>query len=149
MTFGERLRTLIQKKRITQQELADALDIPRNTIWRWINNKATPESNNLQALATFLCVSVDDLLHDPPQHNDGWVLQFKVAHELSEEVIDLSKNVPVECSITATPKGAYLTLGGGWNLWTKENKKLLLKQIDKFFSTVQQNGIAFGGLPES
>ncbi len=148
-TFGEKLRRLLKQQRLSQQELADALDIPRNTVWRWVNDKTTPESNKLQSLATLLHVSVDDLLNNSAPDHRGWVLQIKVAHEFKEEVIDLSKDVPIECSITATPKGAYFTLGGNWGLWTEDNKKSLIKQINKFFSTVQQNGIALGGIKKS
>ena len=63
-TFGEKLRRLLKQQRLSQQELADALDIPRNTVWRWVNDKTTPESNKLQSLATLLHVSVDDLLNN-------------------------------------------------------------------------------------
>ena len=111
--FGERLRKLIKKQGLTQQDLADALDISRNTVWRWINDKATPESYILQNLATVLHVSIDDLLNDSPPDNSGrWVLSITVRQELKEEVIDLAKPIPEISTVVTANTGAYIALGG-------------------------------------
>ena len=146
--FGERLRTFRKKAGLTQEELAEMLGLSYMTVRRWEAGKVTPRIDDIKALAKALNVSENDLLNDSAPDSGGWVLQIKVAHEFKEEVIDLSKDVPVECSITATPKGAYFTLGGNWSLWTEKNKKNLIKQINKYFATVQQNGISFGALPK-
>ena len=103
-TFGNRLRSLIQQKGLTQQELADALDLPRNTIWRWINEKATPRGNILLNLATFLQVSVDDLLNDsPPEHSGEWTIHINVADKFTKEEINLTGNIQPIAQITVTP----------------------------------------------
>ena len=149
--FAQRLKTLRKKAGLTQPELADLIGVHETTIRRWENdyaNSSKPNIGYIQALAKALNVSENDLLNDSAPPSEGWVLQIKIEHSLKEEVIDMRKNVPVQCSITATPEGAYLTLGGHWSLWTDENKKELIKQINKFFGTVQQNGIALGGLPK-
>ena len=146
--FAQRLKTLRKKAGLTQEQLANILDVSYMTIRRWEWGKGTPRLEEIKALAKALNVSENDLLNDPAPPSEGWVLQIKIEHSHQEEVIDMRKNVPVQCSITATPEGAYLTVGGHWSLWTDENKKELIKQINKFFGTVQQNGIALGGLPK-
>ena len=149
-TLGERIRKLRKKARLTQEQLAEAVDVHLNTVSRWENGELIPKTLKLKAIAAALGVTEADLLNDSPPENGGWVLTVKVAPALTEEeeVIDMRKSVPVKCSITSTPEGAFLTLGGSWELWTTENKDELIKQLNKFFETVQQNGIALGGLPK-
>lgn len=146
-TFGQRLKALLKRARLSQQQIADELDIPRNTVWRWLNDKATPESNNLQRLATLLQVSVDELMNGSPEQPGQWVLQIRIAHEFREEVIDMRRGIPRKASITTTPEGGYLCLGGDYTLWTDDNNfKKFIADIKKFRETVIQNGIALGGI---
>ena len=60
-----KLRELLERSKISQQELADNLDLPRNTVWRWVNGKATPNGVMLQKIADLLGVSVDEILNGP------------------------------------------------------------------------------------
>ncbi|MDR2523728.1 MAG: helix-turn-helix domain-containing protein [Synergistaceae bacterium] len=60
-----RLANFLERKGLTQQALADELDIPRNTVRRWVNKKATPNAEMLQKLAYFFNVPVDELLNGP------------------------------------------------------------------------------------
>lgn len=148
-SFGERLRMLIQKQKLTQQELADALDIPRNTVWRWVNNKATPETNKLQKLATLLHVSVDDLLNDQPLDNlEDWILTIRISHD-NEEVLNLPRGViPTACEILTNRTGGYVQLGGRYELWADDDKfSQLIKDLKAIRSSVIQNGKALGCLP--
>ena len=146
--FAQRLKTLRKKAGLTQEQLAETISLSLKTIQRWEKGERQPRIEEIKSLAKALNVLENDLLNDPAPPSEGWVLQIKIEHSHHEEVIDMRKNVPVQCSITATPEGAYLTVGGHWSLWTDENKKELIKQINKFFGTVQQNGIALGGLPK-
>lgn len=61
-TFGERLKLLRNEKKLLQKELADRLDIPRNTISSWEAGYRMPEINTAQKLADFFEVSLDYLL---------------------------------------------------------------------------------------
>ncbi len=148
--FGERLRKLIKKQGLTQQDLADALDISRNTVWRWINDKATPESYILQNLATVLHVSVDDLLNDSPPDNSGrWVLSITVRQELKEEVIDLAKPIPEISTVVTANTGAYIALGGNYDLWaSNEGFASIVKELKKLRDGVLQQGRSRGFLPD-
>lgn len=150
MTFGERLRYLLQKRKITQQELADELDIPRNTIWRWINDKTTPESNNLQILATFLQMSVDGLLNDQPEQSEDWTITIRIADNFEKEEIDLTGNIQPVAQITATPKGCAFTIQADWSML--ENKKGLEQLFKRFikdtYPSIRGNGVALGGIKD-
>ena len=148
-TFGQRLRQLLKKEKLSQQEVADELNIPRNTVWRWINNQATPESNNLHKLAALLHITVDELLNGAPEQG-GWVLQIKIATEFKEEIIDMrAKVLPSISNLTCTPQGACLTLSANYDLWGDIKQfKAFIKQLEQGRNLVLQNGKALGGIKE-
>ena len=148
-TLGERLRRLIKHEKLSQQEVADKLNIPRNTVWRWINDQATPESNNLHKLATLLHITTDELLNGVPEQG-GWVLQIKIATEFKEEIIDMrGNNIPIISNLTCTPKGGGFSLYGDYDMWTDTKKfKALIKQLEQARNLVLQNGKALGGIKE-
>ena len=60
--FGLRLRELREKKRLSQQQLADWLGLTRSSISTYENNTQTPPAYTLFRLADIYGVSVDYLL---------------------------------------------------------------------------------------
>ena len=60
--FGLRLRELREKKRLSQQQLADWLGLTRSSINNYENNTQTPPADTLVRLADIYGVSVDYLL---------------------------------------------------------------------------------------
>ena len=62
MTFGERLYELRKDKNISQEELADLLDVSRQSISKWENDKAYPEMTRLLFMSDFFGVSLDYLM---------------------------------------------------------------------------------------
>lgn len=62
MTFGERLYKLRNEKNISQEELAELLDVSRQSISKWENNKAYPEMTRLLFLSDYFQISLDDLM---------------------------------------------------------------------------------------
>ena len=62
MTFGERLYELRNKKNISQEELAEVLDVSRQSISKWENDKAYPEMTRLLFMSDYFEVSLDYLM---------------------------------------------------------------------------------------
>lgn len=62
MTFGEQLSKARKEKSFTQEELAEKLNLSRQTILRWEKNQVFPDISNLKAVAHVLDVSFDYLL---------------------------------------------------------------------------------------
>ena len=60
--FGLRLREPREKKRLSQQQLADWLGLTRSSISNYENNTQTPPADTLVRLADIYGVSVDYLL---------------------------------------------------------------------------------------
>ena len=62
MTFGERLYELRNKKNISQEDLAEVLDVSRQSIPKWENDKAYPEMTRLLFMSEYFDVSLDYLM---------------------------------------------------------------------------------------
>ena len=62
MAFADNLYYLRKKHRITQEELADSLDVSRQSVSKWETGEAYPETEKLIALCDRFGVSLDDLL---------------------------------------------------------------------------------------
>ncbi|MDE5756205.1 MAG: helix-turn-helix domain-containing protein [Clostridia bacterium] len=62
MTFGERLYQLRKQKYISQEELADTLNLSRQSISKWELDQTYPDIDNLVRLAEYFEVSVDYLV---------------------------------------------------------------------------------------
>lgn len=62
MTIGERIRDARKTNRITQEKLAELLEVSRVTISSWENGENTPTVDNIIALSEVLRVSTDYLL---------------------------------------------------------------------------------------
>ena len=57
--FGKQLKKIILEKNITQQELADKLNIARPMISNWMNGFRNPSLASIQKIANALDVSID------------------------------------------------------------------------------------------
>ena len=62
MRFGERLYKLRSDKNISQEELAELLDVSRQSISKWENDKAYPEMTRLLFMSDYFDVSLDYLM---------------------------------------------------------------------------------------
>lgn len=62
MEFHEKLQRLRKKKRLTQEELAQALYVSRTAISKWESGRGYPSIDSLKAIAKFFGVTIDELL---------------------------------------------------------------------------------------
>lgn len=60
----ECLRRLRKEKGLTQRELADDLNITQQSVYKYENNKSTPNAEILQIISDYFQVSIDDLVED-------------------------------------------------------------------------------------
>ena len=62
MNFSENLRRLRKAKDIKQEALAEAMNVSRQTVSKWENGTAMPDFKELNALAEYFGVTMDELL---------------------------------------------------------------------------------------
>lgn len=60
--LGENLKNIRKRKGMTQDELAERLNVVRQTVSKWENNLSVPDAQILQRIAEILDVSVSELL---------------------------------------------------------------------------------------
>lgn len=64
MSLPEKLASLRKQKGLTQQNLAETLNVSRQAVSRWEVGAAVPTTDNLRVLSELYSVSVDYLLSD-------------------------------------------------------------------------------------
>ena len=62
MEFYEKLQELRKSRKLTQEELAEALYVSRTAISKWESGRGYPSIASLKAIAGFFSVSIDELL---------------------------------------------------------------------------------------
>lgn len=64
MRFGDKLREIRKQRGLTQEELAELLNVSRQAISKWESGNGYPETEKLIILSRELNISLDYLLHD-------------------------------------------------------------------------------------
>ena len=62
MDLGKKLMTMRNEKNLSQEQLAEKLNVTRQTISNWENGKFYPDIDSLVNLSKFFNVSLDNLL---------------------------------------------------------------------------------------
>lgn len=62
MTFGERLYQIRKEANLSQEELAELMDVSRQSVSKWESDKAYPEMTRLLFLSDYFHVSLDYLM---------------------------------------------------------------------------------------
>ena len=64
MTFNEKLLSLRRKSGFSQEELAEKIDVSRQSISKWEMNQAVPQIDKVLMLCKLFNISADALLRD-------------------------------------------------------------------------------------
>ena len=77
VTFGQRLYELRKTKNISQEELAELLDVSRQSISKWENDKAYPEMTRLLFMSEYFAVSLDYLMRGTEETREDVTGNYK------------------------------------------------------------------------
>ena len=64
MKLGDKILMLRKKEGLSQEQLAEKLDVSRQAISRWESGSALPDASNIRQLSKVFAVSADYLLND-------------------------------------------------------------------------------------
>ena len=64
MTLGEKLQTLRRSRGLSQEQLAEILEVSRQAVSKWEKGTSDPSTSNLCALAKLYGIPVEELLHE-------------------------------------------------------------------------------------
>lgn len=62
MEFSNNLRKIRKSKKLSQEDIADAIGISRQAVAKWENGSAYPDIDNLILLSEMLCMTIDSLV---------------------------------------------------------------------------------------
>ena len=62
ITIGLRLKVFRQTQKLSQEQLAEKLNVSRQAITKWENDKGIPDVDNIIAISKLLEISIDELL---------------------------------------------------------------------------------------
>ena len=80
MNFSEKLQILRKNKGLTQEALADKLNVSRQAVAKWESGETLPDLDKCRILAELFGVSLDDLANYEPEQNLGLGLPPKGKH---------------------------------------------------------------------
>ena len=116
--IAERLQKIRKEHGYSQEQLADELGVSRQAVSKWERGEASPDTDNLIALARLYNITVDELLYEEffrqppakdgtPDTGDG---EIKPRHY--DKVTGLVAGITVMLSLIA-----YIVMGCVWDLW--------------------------------
>lgn len=127
MELGKKIKYLRTKQGITQEALAEKMNVSRSAIAKWEANNGIPEIGNLKAMSQIFGVSIDVLLDENISLDKSDVTEEKVFSERERTASDCSEY-----------KGHYYNIDlCGWNdgvynaLILGEDDKFLFYQLEK------------------
>lgn len=71
MNLGENIYRLRTEKNLSQGDLADALDVSRQSVSKWENNSAVPELDKLMKMAAIFEISLDVLVSNSTEQKQS------------------------------------------------------------------------------
>lgn len=109
--IAERLQALRKEHGYSQEQLADELGVSRQAVSKWERGEASPDTDNLIALAKLYGVTVDEVLFNKSTSKPA--LQAKPERrQRSTEASGAAAGIAVMLSCVA-----YFIMGGIWGLW--------------------------------
>ncbi|WP_228459611.1 helix-turn-helix domain-containing protein [Priestia megaterium] len=62
MELGEQLQRLREQKNMSREELAQEMNVSRQAVYKWENNKGYPDIENLIKLSELYEITLDELI---------------------------------------------------------------------------------------
>ena len=129
-TIGEMISSLRKEKGMTQNELAEKMNVTDKAVSKWERDLSCPDINTISKLANILDVSVDELLQAKKKENSNTKLKdlinliFKaisLAMGIAVVVLNILDKIDTKSSIIML--GIGIASIGIYLLDEKENKK--------------------------
>lgn len=88
MEFNNKLYNLRKQKGLSQEELANRLNVSRQTVSKWEVGDSTPDMEKLIAISDLFEISLDELVMDKaPEHVGENTAKSEIVSELKEKVL--------------------------------------------------------------
>lgn len=95
MTIGEKIKELRKKHNITQEKLAEQLNVSYQAVSKWENNVANPDFSLIVPLAKLFKVTTDELLGFDLSEEEARKTELLEAYEATWQTGDLDKRLEI------------------------------------------------------
>ncbi len=107
---GLKLQQLRKEHGLSQEELANKLNVSRQAVSKWERGEATPNTDNLIQLAKLYNTSLDQIVAN--ENNENSPVLEKPKRKLKTDMVALITAIIFPATVTI-----YLLLGCLWGLW--------------------------------
>ena len=104
---ANRLYELRKQQGLSQEELAEKLGVSRQAVSKWERSEASPDTDNLIALAKIYGLSLDELIYGKKNEDGSSEAENKAESEKVGDKDDAKKNIKI------SPCGIYIDDGDG------------------------------------
>ena len=112
MSLGEKIQVLRKQKGMSQEQLADALNISRQAVSKWETNESQPDIERLKEISSMFNVSIDYMV------KDGYTpAAINRTEKDRESFFRMSKITFLVSAIYSSTTVIFLLLGFIWGLW--------------------------------
>ena len=125
MNTGDKIAKARRAQNLTQEQLADMLNVSRQAVSRWESGLAYPETDNLVRLSEILNVNCDYLLKDGVNEDGEKIMEVKIVREVPAT---RQINFRFVLMIALVLCGVYFALAGTWNVVTELIKEQALRR---------------------
>ena len=108
MTFGEKLQKLRVREGLSQDRLAELLDVSRQAVSKWERNETMPETERVICISEYFKVTTDYLLKDGPE-------QFLPVPRRLPDLEGWYREKGYQLGWLAVAAGAFYTLRLSWS----------------------------------
>ena len=77
MELGEQLQKLREQKNMSREELAQEMNVSRQAVYKWENNKGYPDIENLIKLSNLYNITLDELIKGDRSFQEKIVIDEK------------------------------------------------------------------------
>ncbi len=91
MKLSEKLLTLRKQHNLSQEELAEKLNVSRQAIYRWESDQSLPDTANIIQLTKLYHVSADYLLNDEYDYEEDMpIVKYAADHAANHSLMEMS-----------------------------------------------------------
>lgn len=131
MKFGDNLKLLRKRKKISQEELAEKVGVSRQSVSKWEVGEAYPEMTNILALCTIFHCQITDLVNNMTVDIDSLDEETKMSVvKLEKEKQTKMKGLSKAIYIIARICKGFVLVGGCFMVLTMIGVPFIVSKVD-------------------
>lgn len=113
MNLGEKISVLRKEKGLSQEDLANKLNVSRQSVYKWESNQSTPELAKLITLSEIFDVSLDELVNGTSEPETKEIAMLEINQESKPEAVEVTTktNGGRKCIANIVAGGIFLAIG--------------------------------------